>query len=61
MMPPDNGLVRTLSTSKEDLYRLNGRLFMLDQAQEAIQEQLEELLAGDEASSASEQAPSPSE
>ena len=38
---------------KEDLYLLNGRLLLLSQAHAAIQEGLEELLAGDDASSAS--------
>ncbi len=34
---------------REDLYLLNGRLLLLDQAHAAIQEQMEELLADEEA------------
>ena len=39
---------------KEDLYQLNGRLLLLDQAHAAIQEQMEELLAHEETASAPE-------
>ena len=39
---------------KEDLYQLNGRLLLLAQAHAAIQEQMEELLAHEEAASAPE-------
>ena len=39
---------------KEDLYQLNGRLLLLAQAHVAIQEQMEELLAHEEAASAPE-------
>lgn len=39
---------------REDLYRLNGRLLLLEQAHAEVQGRLDELLAGDETSSTSE-------